>query len=217
VTTQTTLDLGTHALGEFVDLPVRVHNAGWGALQAKLELTGGVITGGDGRFSIVGGFEAAEIAGVGRTYALRFDDVGALADSLYEATLVFSGADEPLPGAAAASNLVVTLRARVSPTGVDVAARLPERIAFYPPSPNPFRGTTTLRFDLQHEADVSLELFDLSGRRVTTILQGTQPAGRHTLQLGPMTGGSGQFRAGLYFLSFRTGDFSQTRRLVLVP
>jgi endonuclease/exonuclease/phosphatase family metal-dependent hydrolase len=217
VTTNGILDLGAHALGEFVDLPVRVHNAGWGALQAKLELTGGVVTGGDGRFSIAGGFEVAEIAGVGRSYAVHFDAAGALADSLYEATLTFSGADEPLPGAAPASDLVVTLRARVSPAGVGVAARLPERIAFYPPSPNPFRGTTTLRFDLQREADVSLELFDLSGRRVTTILQGTQPAGRHTLQLGPLAGGGGPLQAGLYFVSFRTGDFSQTRRIVLVP
>jgi len=217
VTTQTTLEFGTHIDGDFADLPARVHNAGWGALQAKLEVAGGVITGGDGRFSIVGGFEPAEIAGVGRTYALRFDATGATVDSTYEATLVFSGADEPLPGAAPASDLVVTLRARPAPGGVDVAARLPERVAFHPPSPNPFRGTTTLRFDLRQEAEVSLELFDLSGRRVTTILQGRQPAGRHAVQLSPPAGGSGLLKAGLYFVSFRTGNFSQTRRLVRVP
>ena len=217
VTTQTTVDFGTHAPGDFADLPVRAHNAGWGALQAKLEVTGGVISGGDGRFSIVGGFEAAEIAGVGHTYSLRFDDTGATADSLYEATLVLSGADEPLSGAAPASDLVVTLRALVSSGGADAATELPGRVAFHPPGPNPFRGTTTLRFDLPHGAEVTLELFDLSGRRVCTILQGYQPAGRHTLQMGPVAGGGGPLKAGLYFVSFRTGDFSQTRRLVLVP
>jgi hypothetical protein len=116
-----------------------------------------------------------------------------------------------------ASDLVVTLHARVSSGGTDVAAGLPGRIAFHPPSPNPFRSTTTLRFDLQHEAVVALELFDLSGRRVTTILQGRQPAGRHTLQWSPVSGGSGPIQAGLYFLSFRTEGFQQTRRLVRVP
>jgi endonuclease/exonuclease/phosphatase family metal-dependent hydrolase len=217
VTTESLLDFGTHDPGDFADLPVRVHNAGWVALQAKLEVTGGVISGGAGRFSIVGGFEAAELAGVGHTYALRFDGTDATADSLYEATLVLSGTDEPLPGAAAASDLTVTLRAQRSPGGTDVATQLPDRVAFLPPSPNPFRGTTTLRFDLQHEADVALELFDLSGRRVSTILQGRQPAGRHSLQMSPQVGQGGPLQAGLYFVSFRTGDFSQTRRLVLIP
>jgi hypothetical protein len=217
VTIQTTLDFGTHAQGDFADLPVRVHNAGWGALQAKLEVTGGVITGGDGRFSIVGGFAAAEIAGVGHAFALHFDATGATADSTYEATLVFSGADEPLPGASPAADLVVTLSARTLPGDTGVVTPLPERIAFHPPSPNPFHSTTTLRFDLRHEAEVSLELFDLSGRRVTTILQGPQPAGRHAVQLSSVAGGSGPLKAGLYFVSFRTGDFRQTRRLVRVP
>jgi len=217
VTTQTTVDFGTHPGGDFADLPARVHNAGWNALQAKLEVTDGVITGGDGRFSVVGGFEAAEIAGVGHTYALRFDATGATVDSTYEATLVFSGSDEALPGGSPAPDLLVTLRARPAPGGADVDGRLPERVAFHPPSPNPFRGATTLRFDLRHEAEVALELFDLSGRRVTTILRGRQAAGRHAVQLSPPAGGSGPLKAGLYFVSFRTGDFSQTRRLVLVP
>ncbi len=217
VTTQATLDFGTHAPGDFADLPVRVHNAGWGALQAKLELTGGVISGGNGRFSMVGGFEPAEIAGVARAYALRFDGAGATADSLYEATLVLSGTDEPLPGASPAADLVVTLRARTLPGDTGVVTPLPERIAFHPPSPNPFRGTTTLRFDLQREAEVSLELFDLSGRRVATILKGTQPAGRHELPWSPVALGRGPLQAGLYFVNFRTGGFSQTRRVVLVP
>ena len=214
--TEDTLDFGTHPEGGFSDLPVRVHNAGWTALQAKLEVTDGVITGGDDRFSIVDGFEEAEIAGVGRTYAVRFADTGATADSAYEATLTFSGADEPLPGAAAASDLVVTLRAQRSSSGADVTPQPPERIAFHPPSPNPFRGTTTLRFDLPREADVSLELFDLSGRRVATILQGRRPAGRHALRWGPAAGG-GPLQAGLYFVGFRAGAFRQTRRVVLVP
>jgi hypothetical protein len=96
-----------------------------------------------------------------------------------------------------------------------VTPQLPERIAFHPPSPNPFRGTTTPRFDLREEADVSLELFDLTGRRVATILREHRPAGRHVVQWSPAVGGRG-LEAGLYFVSFRAGAFGQTRRLVLV-
>jgi endonuclease/exonuclease/phosphatase family metal-dependent hydrolase len=216
VATQTAADFGTHPYGAFSDLPVRVHNAGWDPLKAKLEVAGGVITGGNGRFSIVGGFEPAEIADVGRTYALRFDDAGATADSTYEATLVFSCADEPLPGASPASDLVVTLRARPSSGPVDAAVRFPERVAFHPPGPNPFRVETVLRFDLPRPAEVSIELFDISGRRVTAILEGYQPAGSHALRWTPAAD-RGPLLAGLYFLRFRADGFSETRRLVLAP
>ena len=148
---------------------------------------------------------------------LRIDAAGATVDSTYEATLVLSAADEALPGAAPASELVVALIARVSAGGSGVTPGLPEQIAFHPPSPNPFRGTTTLRFDLSEEADVSLELFDLSGRRVATILRAREPAGRYAVQWSPVAGNGERLGAGLYFASFRAGAFGQTRRLVLVP
>jgi hypothetical protein len=196
---------------------VRLHNAGWSALQAKLEVTDGVVTGGDGRFSIVGGFVPVELAGVGHTYAVRFEADGATPDSTYEATLVFTGLDEDLPGATPAAELTVTLRARVSGGGVDVPPVLPERTAFHAPSPNPARGAVTLRFDLGRDADVALELFDLSGRRVATVLEGHRPAGRYTLRMDAPADRDGRSRAGLYFLRFRAGDYARTRRLALVP
>ncbi len=216
VTTGMGLDFGTLAGDSTVDLPVRVHNANWTSLQARLEVTGGEISGGDGHFSIVGGFAAAELAGVGHTYDVRFDAAGATADSTYEATLVLSGSDEALPGSAAASDLTVTLSARTAAADTGVPPGLPERIAFLPPSPNPFHGSTLLRFDLPADANVSLELFDLSGRRVATLVQGPQSAGRHMVRWSPAVGGQG-LQAGLYFASFRSGGYGQTRRIVLVP
>ena len=217
VATQTTLDFGAHPADGFTALPVRIHNFGWNPLQAKLEVTAGVVTGGDGRFTIVGGFQPAELAGIGRTYDVHFDAAGATVDSTYEATLVFSGTDEPLPGGLPRSDLAVTLVARPTPGDTGVTPPLPGRIAFHPPSPNPFRGTTTLRFDLPRDAEVSIELFDLSGRLVTSILRERRPAGLHSLQWSLATGDRGALPAGLYFVSFRAEGFRQTRRLALVP
>jgi endonuclease/exonuclease/phosphatase family metal-dependent hydrolase len=217
VVTGAVVDLGEHAAGGFADAPVRLHNAGWSALQAKLEVTDGVVTGGDGRFSIVGGFVPVELAGVGHTYAVRFDADGATPDSTYEATLVFTSLDEDLPGAAPAADLTVTLRARATGGGVDVPPVLPGRTVFHAPSPNPARGAVTLRFDLGRDADVVLELFDLSGRRVATVLEGHRPAGRYALRMDAPADRDGRSRAGLYFLRFSAGDYARTRRLALVP
>src|SRR6185503_5112540 len=49
----------------------------FGAQPARLSVYSGVITGGEGRFSLVGGFHPALVSGVGETYDVHFDDAGA--------------------------------------------------------------------------------------------------------------------------------------------
>jgi hypothetical protein len=216
VVTSAVVDLGVHLAGEFEDQPVRVFDQGWSALQARLAVTAANITGGAGLFSIVGGFTPAEAGETGRTWSVRFDAASATPDSDYTATLTFSTADEGIPGGEPRGDLVVTLGARRFSGAAGTPERLPERTAFLPPSPNPFRGSTTLRFELREEADVAIDLFDLSGRRVTSILHGRESAGRHTRQWSPSRGGR-PLQAGLYFVSFRAGGFSQARRVAIIP
>jgi endonuclease/exonuclease/phosphatase family metal-dependent hydrolase len=216
VVTSAHVEFGVHGAGEFEDQPVRVHDAGWYALQSRLRITGGTITGGGGHFSIVGGFSPAEAGQVGQTYSVRFDPAGATPDSNYEATLTLTTADEDVPGGTAQSGLVVTLGARLYSGNAGATGQLPDRVAFLPPSPNPFRGSTTLRFELPQETAVAMDLFDLSGRLVAPILHGTRPAGRHTLQWSAAGSGGGPLRTGLYFVRFEAGGFRCTRRLALV-
>jgi hypothetical protein len=87
-----TLDFGDHAAGGFATLDARVHDRGYNALQARLALSGGAITGGAGRFAIAGGFSPALIAGTGQSSTLAFDDSGAPPDSTYDGTLTFTSA-----------------------------------------------------------------------------------------------------------------------------
>ncbi len=71
-----------------------------------------------------------------------------------------------------------------STTGVTdgpAAARVPVVLAQN--TPNPFRGTSTIRFRLAEAGQVSLALFDVSGRRVRTLLEGVQGEGEHEVQL----------------------------------
>ncbi|MBI1798958.1 MAG: hypothetical protein HYR73_04665, partial [Candidatus Eisenbacteria bacterium] len=93
------VDLGTHAPGGFPDTTRSVFDLGYDAQQARLAVNSGVLTGDDGRFSIVGGFHAALAGPAGAPYMVHFDDSGATPDSTYEATLTFTNSDEPLPGA----------------------------------------------------------------------------------------------------------------------
>lgn len=51
--------------------------------------------------------------------------------------------------------------------------------------PNPVRGTTTLAFTVPRETQVRLALYDVAGRRVRTLVDGTRSAGRHEVTLDP--------------------------------
>lgn len=214
-----TVDFGAHLAGQFVDVTRCVHNVGWSTLQSKLELTNGVISGGAGRFSIVGGFSPSEIAGTSRCFGIHFSDSGATLDSTYQATLTFSSVDEPLPGGTALPPITIVLRASaMSSAG---AAGVPDvargRVAFFPPTPNPFRGGVDLSFDLPRDGRVSLVAFDLSGRRVSGILDGFQAVGRHTVRWRAIDDSGAPLSAGVYLVQLKAGGFTATRRVAYLP
>jgi hypothetical protein len=213
-----TVDFGAHQAGAFTDMATCVHNVGWTTLQSRLELLSGSINGGAGRFSIVGGFSPSQVSGTGRCFTLHFDDQGATLDSTYQATLTFTSSDEALPGQAALPSLTLVLRASMLSGGTaGVPLGRPERMAFLPPRPNPIRHDVDLSFELSHDVNVSLVAFDLTGRRVGGIVEGSTPAGRHTVRWRPVDDSGTPLRAGLYLVRLRTPGFTGTRRIVLLP
>lgn len=214
----TSLDFGTHDVGEFENQDVRVHDQGFDALQAQLSLTSAAITGGDGRFSIVGGFSPSLVGAVGRTLSVAFDGSGATQDSVYEGTLTIGSSDETLPGATARPDLTVTLQATLHTGGTTAANDLPPSATLlYAPFPNPIAGRATVRFDLARGGDVRLEVFDLSGRRTNTLLRGSLEPGRYSVQWDGRGEDGAPVRAGLYFVRLTApGAGAQSARAAVI-
>jgi hypothetical protein len=77
--------------------------------------------------------------------------------------------------------------------------------------PNPFRGETTLAFSLPQAGEATLSVFDLNGRAVK-VVRGHYDAGYHQIRLThqelPATG--------VWYYQLRAGEFSATRRMVVV-
>ena len=218
------VDFGDHQPGQFTNHPVRVHNLGYDALQAQLSVNSANIVGGDGRFSIVGGFSPSLVAGIGQTWSLHFNDTGATPDQEYTATLTFGCSDEALPGAAAANDLVVSLRAKplagaaaVPCDGCTRPASIPQSLAFYPPRPNPVAREVQFSFDLPEEAHVSLEVFDPTGRRVATVVSGSLGPGRYQFPWQAVADNGPRGPGGLYFARFTTAGLERVSRLIVLP
>lgn len=81
----------------------------------------------------------------------------------------------------------------------------------HPAFPNPFTDQTVIAFELPQSGQVTLEILDLTGRRVAILVDEVMASGRHEV-----TWDARGLAGGTYFYRLRTGDYSQTLRTVLV-
>ncbi len=81
----------------------------------------------------------------------------------------------------------------------------PSALAFARPTPNPARGAVALRYDLPRAMRVRLAVFDAAGRRVRSLADALQPAGRYTLRWDLRDADGGATGAGLYFARLEAG------------
>ena len=76
--------------------------------------------------------------------------------------------------------------------------------------PNPFNPVTTIRYLLPQQSQVLLVLYDITGRRVKTLVDGVQPPGAYSVQLD-----ASGLSSGIYFYRIQAGTYTQTRKLVV--
>ncbi|MFM7232900.1 MAG: alpha-amylase family glycosyl hydrolase [bacterium] len=83
-------------------------------------------------------------------------------------------------------------------------------------TPNPFRDETVVTLALAREGDVTVEVLDVSGRRVRTLAQGARAAGAHALRWDGRDEAGRVTPAGLYLVRARTPESSGTLRIARV-
>ena len=95
---------------------------------------------------------------------------------------------------------------------VDVAdVDIPANFELKQNYPNPFNPVTTIQYNLKEDSEISISVFDLSGKHIITLFEGSQLAGYHELKFNASELASGQY---LYRLT--AGDVSVTRKMILL-
>ncbi|RMH62145.1 MAG: T9SS C-terminal target domain-containing protein, partial [Calditrichaeota bacterium] len=80
----------------------------------------------------------------------------------------------------------------------------------YPNYPNPFNPETVIRYNLSRSMDISLSVYDISGRRIARLIHARQSAGTHSIRFNATSIASGIY---LYTLN---GAGMQSSRTMLV-
>ena len=90
-------------------------------------------------------------------------------------------------------------------------AALPAGITLHQNYPNPFNPATVIAFDLSNASEVTLDLFNLQGQRVSTLIRQSMTAGRHSITLDGST-----LSSGTYIYRLQAGETQLTKTMTLV-
>ena len=82
--------------------------------------------------------------------------------------------------------------------------------------PNPFNPVTSLRYNLPKDGLVNIIIYDMMGRVVKTLLNGSQTAGYKSIRWNATNDRNEPVSAGLYLYTIQAGEFRQTKKMVLL-
>ncbi len=77
--------------------------------------------------------------------------------------------------------------------------------------PNPFNPTTKIAYNLGQNTLVNVKVFNILGKEIVTLVNEKQVAGLHTIDFNAV-----QLSTGVYFYQIQAGDFTQTKKMLLV-
>ncbi|MEZ5064458.1 MAG: proprotein convertase P-domain-containing protein [bacterium] len=101
-------------------------------------------------------------------------------------------------------------------TALDSPEIAPTTFGLSAPRPNPFGERTELRFQIERAGDVQLEVYDVAGRHVRTLLNRAMAAGSHVVTWDGRGAEDRAVATGIYFVRLTAGEQRDIRRVSLV-
>ena len=93
---------------------------------------------------------------------------------------------------------------------------LPLTPGLEPNYPNPFNSSTTIRYHIVESAQVQLDIFDLTGQRVKSLVNETHVPGSYEIMWDGTNEGRVSVSSGLYFTKLEVGEFTEVRKMMLM-
>jgi flagellar hook assembly protein FlgD len=100
--------------------------------------------------------------------------------------------------------------------GIDGDGFTPDVFALHNNYPNPFNPITNITYDIPEVSDVTLEVFNVAGQKVRTLVQKTHEPGRYRVVWGATNDYGQTLSSGMYFYRIQAGDFVSVKKLILM-
>ncbi len=92
-----------------------------------------------------------------------------------------------------------------------ISLEIPKHFKLEQNYPNPFNPTTIINYQLTFNSFVTLRIFDLQGKEISTIVNKKQLAGSHSVEFNATN-----LSSGIYFYTLQTENFKETKKMLLV-
>lgn len=199
--------------------------ASWPVVTVLRAYDGKVIAG--GRFTKAGSNSADNIAswdgiswsqmgsGLNRTFEYNEGYAYVSALEVFNEDLVVGGSFYNAGEKAAA---FVARWTRHDPTDNDEHDRtaLPDALNLVQNYPNPFNPATTIEYNVPTRAHVTIEIYNVLGQHLTTLVDETKSAGKYKTEWNGTDGAGRAVSTGVYLYRFRAGDFVETKKMLLI-
>ncbi len=104
------------------------------------------------------------------------------------------------------------IKLKASPTAVlNEEAGIPSSYKLYQNYPNPFNPVTTIKFDIPKNSNVTLKVYDISGKEVSSLINEFRNSGSYSVNFD-----AGYLSSGVYYYKLQAGNYTETRRMALI-
>jgi hypothetical protein len=98
----------------------------------------------------------------------------------------------------------------------EVKGNVPAKFSLSQNYPNPFNPMTTIEYSLPEQSQVTLEVFNILGQRVKTLVNAVEPIGRHRIVWDGKDAQGKDVASGIYFYRLEAGEFTDSKRMVIL-
>jgi photosystem II stability/assembly factor-like uncharacterized protein len=92
-----------------------------------------------------------------------------------------------------------------------ISTEIPDKYSLCQNYPDPFNPSTKIKYQITKNSKVSLKVFDILGHEIQTLVNETQSPGTYEVNWN-----AGNFSSGVYFYKLQAGNFSDTKRMLLI-
>ena len=100
---------------------------------------------------------------------------------------------------------------------VDLTFRnIPDEFALLQNVPNPFNPVTSIQFRLPEQSQVTLNVFDILGRKVRTLVNESKESGTYSVLWNGTTDSGESVGSGVYIYELTTPQFTSARKMIII-
>jgi hypothetical protein len=96
-------------------------------------------------------------------------------------------------------------------TSIEKVLYLPNFLGLSQNYPNPFNPTTSMQYTISNRQFVTLKVYDLLGREIATLVNEEKPAGEYEVEFD-----GSNLTSGIYFYRLNAGEYSATKKMILL-